>query len=82
MFAVQCKMARVALGIGVREIAEMAGVSANTISRFERGEELKASTVQTIREAFERQGAVFIDPTASEGPGVRLRDTPAAPEAE
>ena len=41
MLAVQCKMARVALGWGIKELAKAANVSSNTISRFERGERLK-----------------------------------------
>ena len=36
----QCRMARVGLGLGVRELAELADVSTNTISRLERGESL------------------------------------------
>ena len=38
---VQCRMARAALGMGVRELASAAKVSTDTVARFERGEELK-----------------------------------------
>jgi DNA-binding XRE family transcriptional regulator len=34
---IQIRMARAALGIGVRELAKMTGVTANTISRIENG---------------------------------------------
>ena len=65
-------MARAATGLGVRELAEAAGVSPNTVARFERGEELKASTVEAIRAALEAAGVEFI-PENGGGPGVRLR---------
>lgn len=71
MFAIQCKMARSALGWGVRDLAKAALVSTDTIARLERGEELKDKTVDAIREAFERNGVVFI-PENGGGPGVRL----------
>jgi len=66
-------MARAALELGVRELAEAAKVSTNTITRFERGEELKERTVEAIRAALESAGVLFIDANGN-GPGVRLRD--------
>lgn len=72
MLAVQCKMARVAIGWGVRELAAAADVSPNTIARLERGEELKASTIDTIRTALEAAGVEFI-PENGGGAGVRLK---------
>lgn len=73
MNAVQCKMARAALGLGVRELAELADVSPATITRLERGEELMPRTITAIRQALESAGAIFI-PSNGNGPGVRLRD--------
>ena len=64
-------MARVAVGWGVRELAEKSGVSTNTIARLERGEELKASTIEAIRSALEAAGVEFI-PENGGGAGVRL----------
>lgn len=72
MRGVQCKMARAALGLGVRELAEAAEVSTNTITRFEAGEDLKPRTVAALRQALEARGVLFIDENG-EGPGVRLR---------
>jgi predicted transcriptional regulator len=72
MQAVQCKMARVALGLGIRELAEMSQVAPATISRLEAGEELKPRTVDAIRQALESAGAIFVAENG-EGPGVRLR---------
>lgn len=70
--AVQCKMARAATGLGVRDLAEAAAVSPNTITRFERGEELQPRTIAAIRAALEAAGVVFVDENGH-GPGVRLR---------
>lgn len=68
----QCKMARAGLGIGVRELAEMALVSTNTVTRFERGEELKPRTVDALQSALESAGIEFI-PENGGGAGVRMR---------
>jgi len=65
-------MARAALGLGVRELAESAKVSTNTVIRFERGEALKERTVEAIRVALESAGVEFIAENGG-GPGVRLR---------
>ena len=72
MNAAQCKMARAATGLGLRDLAELANVSPNTISRLERGEELKPATVETIRTALEAAGCEFIAENGG-GAGVRLR---------
>ena len=69
---VQCRMARAALGIGIRELATMAEVSPNTVSRFERGEALYGRTVEALQAALEAAGVIFIEENG-EGPGVRLR---------
>ena len=72
MNAAQCRMARAALQLGVRELAEMAKVAASTIARLEAGEELKPRTVDAVRVALESAGIVFVAENG-EGPGVRLR---------
>lgn len=72
MLAIQCRMARAALGLGVRDLAEKAGVSPDTISRLERGEELKERTVAAIRAALEAAGVEFIAENGG-GAGVRLK---------
>lgn len=65
-------MARAALQLGIRDIAEKAAVSPNTISRLERGETLHDRTLAAIQAAFESAGIDFI-PENGGGPGVRLR---------
>ncbi len=68
----QSKMARAGLGMSVRDLAERAQVSTNTISRFEAGEELKPRTVEAIQRALEAAGVIFVEENG-EGPGVRLK---------
>ncbi len=65
-------MARAALGVGVRELAELAKVSTSTVTRLERGEALYPRTVEAIRAVLEAAGVVFIEQNGG-GPGVRLR---------
>lgn len=72
MNATQCKMARVAVNLGVRDLAALAAVSPNTIARLERGEELKQSTIDSIRTALENAGIEFIAENGG-GAGVRVK---------
>jgi len=65
----QCRMARAALGLGIRELALAAKVSIDTITRFERGDQLKERTIEAIQRALEAAGVEF---TNGEQPGVRL----------
>ena len=73
--ASQSKMARTALGLGVRDLAQLADVSPNTIARLERGERLHERTRRYLRGALELQGAVFVSAgeiSAWGGEGVRV----------
>ena len=63
-------MARAATGLGVRELAQAAKVSPNTITRLERGETLHQRTLAAIQRALEAAGVEFIN---GNQPGVRLR---------
>jgi transcriptional regulator with XRE-family HTH domain len=74
LLPIQCKMARTALEIGVKQLAELAEVSTNTIVRFERGEDLKPRTISAIRTALQGAGVVFIEGVyaGDGGPGIRL----------
>ena len=76
---VQCRMARGALGLGVRDLAAAAKVSVDTVLRFERGDELKERTIAAIRRALEEAGVEF---TNGDQPGVRLTKTAAARSME
>ena len=73
MLSIQCKMARAALDLGVRDLAQLAKVSADTIARFERGDILKERTVDSIQQALQAAGIEFIPENGSSGIGIRLR---------
>jgi ribosome-binding protein aMBF1 (putative translation factor) len=53
-------MARAALGWGVRDLAHTAKVSPDTVARFERGEVLRESTVNSLVNAFDAAGIEFV----------------------
>ena len=72
LLPVQCRMARAALGLGVRELAAAAKMSIDTVARFERGEELKARTIEALQRTLEGAGVELIDENGG-GPGVRLK---------
>ncbi len=71
----QLRMARNALRLGVRELAEMAGVSFTTISRFETEKGgLQHSSAEAIRKALEAAGIQFLDAgQVASGPGVAIK---------
>jgi transcriptional regulator with XRE-family HTH domain len=52
-------MARAALGWGVRDLAEHAGVNKETVVRFELGEAVRADTAELLRQALAAEGVVF-----------------------
>jgi transcriptional regulator with XRE-family HTH domain len=79
MKAVQLRMARAALGWGVRELAEKAGVTANTVTRIENGADAKQSTMDALQRALEAAGVEF---TNGEQPGVRLAKAASAKSAD
>jgi transcriptional regulator with XRE-family HTH domain len=73
MTPTQCKMARVAIGWGVRELAAAAKVGVSTVTRFEAGKGVPIpATVMAMRTALESAGVEFI-PQNGGGAGVRLR---------
>lgn len=72
MTPLQCRMARAALGLGVRDLAALAKVSPDTVARFERGDTLRERTVEDLRRALEDAGVEFI-PENGGGVGVRLK---------
>jgi transcriptional regulator with XRE-family HTH domain len=69
----QVRMARAALGWGVRELGKRAGVAANTVSRFENGMGTTVATLTQIELVLEKEGIIFLPADDSGGPGVRLR---------
>ena len=79
MKAVQLRMARAAVGWGVRELAERAGITANTVTRIENGADAKQSTMDRLQGALEAAGVEF---TNGDQPGVRLTKAAAVRSAE
>jgi transcriptional regulator with XRE-family HTH domain len=79
MKAVQLRMARAAVGWGVRELAKRAGITANTVTRIENGADAKQSTMDRLRGALEAAGVEFIN---GDQPGVRLTKAAGARFAE
>ena len=70
----QVRMARAALGWGVRDLANKAGVSPNTVSRFENGAGARVDTLGQIQDVLERAGIIFVPADETGGPGVRLSE--------
>ena len=70
---VQIRMARSAIGWGVRELADKADVTPNTISRIEGGAPARTNTLERIVSVLEKAGIEFLDANGG-GPGVRLRE--------
>ena len=54
-----CRAARVAANLSNSELAALAGVGVNTVSRFEQGNDVRLSSADAIREALEAKGIVF-----------------------
>ena len=68
----QCQAARALLGWRCEDVADAAGVGIATVWRFEAGDGVRQSTIDTIRKALEDAGIEFI-PENGGGPGVRLK---------
>ncbi len=79
MKAIQLRMARAAVGWGVRELAKKAGITANTVTRIENGADAKQSTMDRLQRALEAAGVEF---TNGDQPGVRLTKVAAAHSVE
>jgi transcriptional regulator with XRE-family HTH domain len=55
----QLRMARAALGWGLKDLAERASVGVNTITRFENGADVYSETLRKIEAALEGEGIQF-----------------------
>ena len=72
----QCRMARAALSLSVRELGELAAIRAATISHFESGGDSYRSTVDKLQAALEAKGLLFIgagEASIAGGVGIRYR---------
>lgn len=74
----QARAARAMLKLGVREVAEMAKVTANTVSRVEQDDigprGPQPVTIEAIKRVYQERGIIFLDEGESStgGKGVRL----------
>jgi transcriptional regulator with XRE-family HTH domain len=70
----QCRAARGLLDWSQQDLASQAGVGIVTVRQLEAGvNEPRRSTLEVVRQAFERAGVEFIDENGG-GSGVRLRN--------
>jgi len=70
----QMRMARAALKLGVRALAELAGVTPFTITRFENGRGgMQSGTMSVVIKALEAAGIEFISENGG-GAGVRFKE--------
>jgi transcriptional regulator with XRE-family HTH domain len=72
MNGIQCRLGRVAVGWGIIQLAQAAKVSTHTIKRVERGEKLRAKTVDKIKLVLEEAGIEFL-PDNGGGVGIRIK---------
>lgn len=69
----QIRMARAALGMSVRVLAERSKVADSTVHRFEANKGgMQTATLDKLQRCLEEQGVIFIGPDAAGGHGVRL----------
>ena len=67
-------MARAALDWTVRELEQRSGVGRNTISRFEAGSDILASSRDALQTTFEAAGVIFFLNDVQHGTGAGFRD--------
>ena len=71
--ALQSRLARTGTGLGVRETAFLADVSPETITRIEKGEPVKAVTLEKVAEVYGFLGVVFLDDVDKPGVAIDLQ---------
>ncbi|AYV45088.1 transcriptional regulator [Caulobacter flavus] len=70
----QIKLARTALGLGVRELATIAEIAPSTIHRFETDKgSMHSRTLDRVQQVLEERGVIFISADENAGPGIRTR---------
>ncbi|MBO1076115.1 helix-turn-helix transcriptional regulator (plasmid) [Roseomonas marmotae] len=57
--ASQCRMARAAVGLTLRDLSRAAGISVNTLSRIESEGNVTSRTLAKVQQILMRHGAVF-----------------------
>lgn len=72
----QVRMARAALGWGVRDLAQKADVNVNTVTRIEKGGKATIGVLTRVQDALESAGIVFLEPGQIKGDGYGVRVLP------
>jgi transcriptional regulator with XRE-family HTH domain len=82
--AAQIRAARALLALSQADLSDLASVSTTTIKRLEGATEIRgaAETIWKIQKALEAAGVEFIPEDETKGPGVRLKQSQRAKEAE
>jgi hypothetical protein len=70
MSPLQSKLARAALGLGVRETAFLTNFNSETVNRIEKEDSVKAVTIEKVSRVFQFLGIIFIDDEKK--PGVMI----------
>jgi transcriptional regulator with XRE-family HTH domain len=70
---IHVRMARAALNWTVRDLEAKSNVGRNTISRYEAGNDILASSVEKLEKALLEQGVIFFEGDAIRGTGVGLK---------
>ena len=70
---IQLRMARAALNWTVRDLAERAQVNKNTISRYETGSDIMASSLESLEKVLREAGIVFFENDRIYGTGAGLK---------
>jgi len=70
---VHVRMARAALNWTVRELEQKSGVGRNTISRYEAGFDILASSLQLLEQLLTQEGIIFFENDKTFGIGVGLK---------
>ena len=73
MRPVQLRMARAALNWTVRDLEERSLVGRNTISRYEAGNDVLASSIEKLEEVLTDEGIIFFDGDRTYGTGIGLK---------
>lgn len=73
MLPIHLRLARVALNWSVRELEARSGVGRNTISRYESGNEIVASSLNKLERVLTEYGVIFLHEDETHGPGIRLK---------
>lgn len=71
----QCRSARALLNWSSADLAKAGGIGSATVRRFESGQTVQPGSVDTMRQALENAGVIFIDDgqlSRRAGIGVRL----------